>query len=69
MRFLIRRGRIKMDDNEKYYVFLDSLRESGVTNMFGAPPYLVEAFFDFSEVEARKILKSWMKTFSERHPV
>ena len=35
-----------MDANEKYYEFLYNLRESGVTNMFGATPYLVEAFSD-----------------------
>jgi len=58
-----------MDTNEKYYEFLDNLRESGVTNMFGATPYLMEEFYDLSKVEAREILKSWMKTFSERHPV
>jgi len=58
-----------MDANEKYYEFLDNLRESGVTNMFGATPYLVEAFSDLSEVTAREILGNWMRTFSDRHPV
>ena len=58
-----------MDANEKYYEFLDNIRESGVTNMFGATPYLAEAFSGLSEVEAREILKSWMDTFSDRHPV
>lgn len=29
---------------EKYFDFLDDLRESGVTNMFGATPYLIEEF-------------------------
>jgi len=58
-----------MDANEKYYDFLDNLRESGVTNMFGATPYLMEAFSDLSQTEARRILKSWMDTFSERHPM
>jgi len=57
-----------MDTNEKYYEFLDNLRESGVTNMFGATPYLMEAFSDLSEVKAMEILKSWMGTFSDRHP-
>jgi len=58
-----------MDTNEKYYDFLDNLRESGVTNMFGATPYLMEEFSDLSKVEAREILKSWMDTFSDRHPL
>ena len=27
-----------------YFEFLDDLRESGVTNMFGSAPYLAEEF-------------------------
>ena len=51
----------------EYYEFLDELRESGVTNMFGATPYLMQAFDYLAEDEARDILKSWMETFSQRH--
>jgi len=29
----------------------------------------MEAFSDLSQTEARRILKSWMDTFSERHPM
>ena len=54
-------------DYEEYYEFLDNLRESGVTNMFGAVPYLREAFDYLAEDEAREILTSWMRTFSQRH--
>lgn len=43
--------------------FLDDLRESGVTNMFGAVPYLMEEFPELTKVEARKILAEWMGTF------
>lgn len=57
-----------MDNDEKYYEFLDNLRESGVTNMYGARPYLIEEFPELSKEEASKILSTWMKTFSERHP-
>lgn len=53
---------------EKYFVFLDALRESGATNMFGACPYLIKGFPKLSEDETRKILIEWMDTFSERHP-
>lgn len=53
-------------DKEEYFLFLDVLRESGVTNMFGAGVYL-EREFDFSKTEARAILAEWMNTFSERH--
>ena len=46
--------------------YLDDLRESGVTNMFGATPYIKETF-GFSERKSRDLLKFWMDTFSERH--
>lgn len=52
---------------EKYFIFLDDLRESGVTNMFGARPYLMEEFSKLTDAQAREILSQWMKTFSERH--
>lgn len=51
---------------EDYHLeYLDDLRESGVTNMFGAAPYLVRKF-DTDKRDARKILVYWMETFSER---
>jgi hypothetical protein len=55
-------------DKEIYFDFLDELRESGVTNMFGATPYLRKAFVELNEKDARDILTEWMKTFGERHP-
>ena len=50
--------------SEKYYEFLDTLRESGITNMFGA---LMKAF-ELDGKEASDILADWLQTFSERHP-
>lgn len=47
--------------------FLDELRESGVTNMFGATPFIVDEF-DVTNAEARKYLVTWMETFHIRHP-
>lgn len=52
---------------EEYFDFLDDLRESGVTNMFGATPYLIEEF-GVDRPTARKILAEWIYSFSERHP-
>ena len=49
----------------EYFAFLDSLRESGQINMFGAPSVLQEAF-DLNRHEARDIVKSWMMVLS-RH--
>ena len=52
---------------EEQLLYLDSLRESGVTNMFGAAAYVREEF-SVSRQESMDILKEWMKTFAERHP-
>ena len=41
--------------------FLNELRESGETNMFGAGPYLMDEF-GLDKREARKVLK-WMREF------
>ncbi len=54
-----------LEDDHLYY--LDLLRESGVTNMFGASSYL-EAEFDIDSETARAYLTYWMRTFGERHP-
>ena len=52
---------------ESHLRFLDILRESGITNMFGAAPYLVETYENITLRDARDILSYWMETFSERH--
>ena len=46
------------------FLFLNGLRESGVTNMFGAAPYL-EFEFELTNREARKIVSDWMVWVSE----
>lgn len=47
--------------------YLDVLRESGVTNMYGARPYLVRDQH-LSMADAARVLSAWMKTFSAKHP-
>ena len=42
--------------------YLDDLRESGVTNMFGAGPYL-QSEFGMTRAEAKEALMTWMKEF------
>jgi hypothetical protein len=42
--------------------YLDELRESGETNMFGAGPYLANEFA-LMLPEAHAVLSYWMKTF------
>ena len=55
-------------NKEEMFVYLDNIRETGKINMFGAAPYLQDAF-GLSRYEARDILLEWMDTFSERHKV
>lgn len=47
----------------KYWIYLENLRKSGVTNMFGATPYLMEEF-DLDRKEASKILSDWMHNYN-----
>lgn len=58
-----------MSDEEKQEIFeyLDDLRESGDTNMFGAGPYVV-AEFGLGRNEAREVVIEWANTFETRHP-
>ena len=48
--------------DQKYIDYLNTLRKSGITNMFGAGPYLQDTF-DLQKAEARKILANWMRNF------
>jgi hypothetical protein len=51
-----------MNDNTRYFAYLNALRESGAINMYGAAPYLQDAF-NLSRAEARDILLKWMESF------
>ncbi len=57
------KGRPDFVDDE-HLEFLDTLRESGVTNMFGAGPYLQEEF-GLTRRQASDVLLYWMRTFGE----
>lgn len=50
------------------FAYLDALRKSGETNMFGAAPYLMNTF-GVERSEARIVLKQWMDTFSDDQPM
>ena len=49
---------------DEHLEYLDALRASGKTNMFGATAFLVQKFH-IRNGEARAILLYWMKTFGE----
>ena len=44
----------------KEFIYLNRLRESGATNMFGAAPYL-EMEYDMTRREAKQVLMDWMQ--------
>lgn len=52
-------------DKEEMFEYLDTLRETGVTNMFGAGVYLQQAF-GVDRREAKSVLIEWMKTYGQR---
>jgi hypothetical protein len=43
--------------------YLDVLRESGATNMYGARPYLMRTFSELTKADASAVLSYWMQTF------
>lgn len=47
----------------KYWIYLEQLRRSGIVNMFGAGPYLAEEF-GLSIKQAQKILGEWMDNYN-----
>jgi hypothetical protein len=54
-----------MEDNmKKYFNYLESLRDSGETNMWGAAPFLSQEF-DLSYKQATYVLVEWIKSFQK----
>ena len=52
---------------EAIFEYLDALRESGDTNMFGAAPYLIRDL-GLGRKQAKDNVIKWMETFTARHP-
>lgn len=48
----------------KYWKFLEELRESGIVNMYGAAPYL-QVEFGMSWGAAKSVLYDWMLNYRE----
>ncbi len=55
------------DDLPEAFEYLDELRESGATNMYGARPYVMREMGYDSDV-AGEVLRAWMETFSNTVP-
>lgn len=47
----------------KYWIYLENLRRSGVTNMYGAVPYIM-AEFGIDRKSATNILLDWMQNYN-----
>jgi hypothetical protein len=54
-----------MTNQQMYFEYLDDLRESGVTNMWGAAEYLEDAF-SLSRNDARDILFNWINSHHQQ---
>jgi hypothetical protein len=53
---------LDMPDEAAVFEYLVDLRDSGVTNMWGAAPYIAEQF-DVSDKEATQFLMAWIESF------
>ena len=51
--------------SNEHWIYLENLRRSGETNMYGAVPYL-EVAFKLKKEEATKILSDWMKNYNPK---
>lgn len=49
---------------QNYYLLLEGIRLSGITNMWGASPYLAE-LAGIDHKLAQKVLCSWIKNYQE----
>jgi hypothetical protein len=52
------------EQEQEVLEFLNMLRITGVTNMFGATPY-IEDEFSLDKKESRRLLSLWMKNFND----
>lgn len=50
-----------MTNKNNVFNYLDALRDSGITNMFGATPY-VQRVFNVPRKEAMDLLVEWMES-------
>jgi len=50
---------------DEHLEYLDELRESGETNMYGARAYLLKTFPELNEQDAGDIFGYWKQTFGK----
>ena len=55
-----------LDEVDEYFKFLDDLRETGITNMFGAGAFLEDAYPELNKQEAKAVLMDWMDSCRDK---
>ena len=53
-------------NKKQYFEFLNDLRESGTTNMFGAPSHLENEFLELNRQEAKEVFYEWIEYFDDQ---
>lgn len=53
---------MNIQENAEYFKYLFDLQQSGRTNMFGAAPFLEDAF-DLDKRKAKDVLLYWMENY------
>lgn len=54
-----------MELKEEIFEYLNNLRDSGITNMYGAGRYIQEDF-GLDAKESRQYLLDWMESFNKK---
>ncbi len=52
----------EVEELEEVFTYLDELRDSGKTNMFGARPYVMNEF-GFDKKKSNDLVSKWMTSF------
>ena len=52
-----------IEEYREEFIYLENLRQSGVTNMYGASPYLADEF-GYTKKEATEILILWIENYN-----
>lgn len=53
------------EEEKEVLEFLNDLRQSGVTNMFGASSYVTERFPEVGAIRSRAMVALWMANFND----
>jgi hypothetical protein len=57
------------EEHYTYYNVLEKIRKSGICNMWGATPYLMEICDELTRDEAKEILLEWIENYNELNKI